>query len=88
MIYILITNLCNAPNLLFLSIINDNISFHIETIISKCILLKKLHTLFLYDQRNCQIELNEIELYYDTYPELKKTNIKFCSLPEKNKNKK
>jgi hypothetical protein len=72
-------NFINIPNLRYLSIINKNIcntvfSYHKE-IIYKCSSLKRLHTLILDDGSN---NLNDVNQYYSIYPELKKTNIKFC----------
>ena len=75
-------NLQNIPNLRFLSIINKNFSkkdfSYIEIIISKCALLKKLHTLILTNEASNNTKLDKVEEYFPDYPELKKTNIKFC----------
>ena len=81
-IIILANNFSNTPNLKFLSIINKNICntvfpYHKE-IIAKCSLLKKLHTFILDDSKNTK--LNDINLYYSIYPELRNTKIKFGSL--------
>ena len=85
-IYILIENFSNITNLRILSIrsknINSSFSYH-KIIISKCLLLKKLHTLIIgseIDGDSDTLNLDNVEKYYSTYPELKKTNIIFCKL--------
>lgn len=83
-IYNLIENFKCVPNLRFLAIISRNICNcdypYDKVIISKCLLLHKLHTLILdSDKEKKQWNiLNNVEQYYSTYPELKNTNIKFC----------
>ena len=89
----LIENFCNIPNLRFLSIRSNNIcnsSFpYQKIIISKCILLKKLHSLIIDSDQNYilnseTLNLNNVEQYYSIYPELKNTNIKFCIIFKNN----
>ena len=77
--YILIDNLCNVPNLQFLLIYNYlfESTYPIRNIIiSKCCLLKKLHTLNL----NKNGILKNVNQYFSEYPELINTNIKFIAI--------
>ena len=78
----LIENISNAPKLRFLSVVNNNMLFDYQKkIISKCFLLNKLHTLIVgvfTDNNFDNFKLYNInEKYYNIYPELKKTSIKF-----------
>ena len=89
----IIENIKNFPNLKYLAIINKIIFQTVypykKIIISKCILLKKLRTLIANDHGLVDSELFYVNKYYDIYPELKKTNIKFCNLSDsKEQNKK
>ena len=79
----LANNLPNVPNLKVLSIICKYISntvfpYHRE-IISKIQSLKKLHTLIIEDNFDEKSKLYDVNKYYSIFPELKNTNIKFCS---------
>ena len=82
----IIENIKNVPNLKYLAIINKTIFQTVypykKIIISKCILLKKLRTLIANDHGLVDSELFYVNKYYDIYPELKKTNIKFCNLSD------
>ena len=77
-------NLTNIPNLKYLSIINKKIFQtnypYRKVIISKCVFLKKLYTLIANGHGLANSELFYADKYYDDYPELKKTNIKFFYL--------
>ena len=79
-------NLTNIPNLKYLSIINKKIFQtnypYRKVIISKCVFLKKLYTLIANGHGLANSELFYADKYYDDYPELKKTNIKFCYLSD------
>ncbi len=80
MINILATNFKNTPNLRFLSIIcayicNTNFPY-LREILSKIVVLKKLHTLIINDSK--EINLYEVNKYYSIFPELKNSHIKFC----------
>lgn len=73
-----------VPNLRFVSIIskiicNTVFPYHRE-IISKIVLLKKLHTLIIKDDESNESNLKSTNQYYSIYPELKNSNIKFCYL--------
>ena len=75
----LINNFINIPNIQTLSLrceFNNNIKSY-KKIISKCSSLKKLFTLIL-DSGFYKIELENVNKYYNIYPELKNTNIKLC----------
>ena len=84
---VLIENLDNIPNIRYLAIINPFIfncgfPYH-KKIISKCLSLIKLHTLIIESEIGDQCKkiwhsLDYVEKYYSLYPELKKTNIRYC----------
>ena len=82
----LFENLTNIPNLKYLSIINKKVFQtnypYRRIIISKCVFLKKLYTLIANDHGLVNSKLFYADKYYDDYPELKKTNIKFCYLSD------
>ena len=77
----LISNFDNIPNLRFLSIISKYICYtvfpYLKDIINKSKLLKKLYTLIIDDIND--FILKDVNEYYSVFPELKKTNIKFCA---------
>jgi hypothetical protein len=84
-----IENIKNIPNLKYLAIISKK-NFQTDypfkkMIISKCVLLKKLGTLIANDHGLVDSGLFYVNKYYDIYPELKKTNIKFCNLSDSKK---
>ena len=82
----IIENIKNIPNLNYLAIINKKIFQtnypYKKMIISECVLLKQLHTLIANDHGLVDLELFYAYKYYDIYPKLKKTNIKFCNLSD------
>ena len=85
----IIENIKNIPNLKYLAIISKK-NFQTDypfkkMIISKCVLLKKLGTLIANDHGLVDSGLFYVNKYYDIYPELKKTNIKFCNLSDSKK---
>ena len=84
MINALASNFTNIPNLRFLSIICNhfyNTTFpYLPEIISKINVLKKLHTLIIKDDYRENRDPDDIIQYYSIFPELKKTNIKFCCI--------
>ena len=88
----LFENLTNIPNLKYLSIINKKVFQtnypYRRIIISKCVFLKKLYTLIANDHGLVNSKLFYADKYYDAYPELKKTNIKFCNLSDLKDDKK
>ena len=77
----LISNFDNIPNLRFLSIISKYICYtvfpYLKDIINKSKLLKKLYTLIIDDIND--FILKDVNEYYSIFPELKKTNIRFCA---------
>ena len=77
----LISNFDKIPNLRFLSIISKYICYtvfpYLKDIINKSKLLKKLHTLIIDDIND--FILKDVNEYYSIFPELKKTNIRFCA---------
>ena len=83
-IYAIINNFANIPNLRFLCIyhkyFSDSVFPYERLIISKCELLKKLDILII-DTSNNAILKKAIQ-YYSIYPELKKTTIRFCHFIE------
>ena len=77
----LISNFDNIPNLRFLSIISKYVCHTVfpyqKDIINKSKLLKKLYTLIIDDIND--FILKDVNEYYSIFPELKKTNIRFCA---------
>lgn len=84
MINALVNNFTNIPNLRFLSIICKHIcntTFpYLPEIISKIVVLKKLHTLIIKDDNSGKHNSYDVNQYYSIFPELKNTNIKFCCI--------